>query len=160
MKHIVIAISLSVLAACAATDTGEEPREGSRSDCIYGSSIRGYTVLDESNLIVSASGRREYHVTLRRRAHGLNSSWAIAFDSTTSRICEGFSDLIFESHFDRKEKIRIATIRQINEEEKEDLLIRFGKRKPEIEQTPAPSEVEGAEVEELDSAATDDTSSD
>jgi hypothetical protein len=35
-------------------------------------------------------------------------------------------------------------------EDEEDLLIRFGKKEPEIEQPRQPEEVEGAEVEELD----------
>ena len=82
------------------------------------------------------------------------STWAIAFDSPTGSICGAFGEIIFRGHFDG-EKIRIASIRQISEEEEEDLLIRFGKKKPEIEQTPAPRDVEGAEVEELDSAASD-----
>jgi len=98
-------------------------------------------------------------MTLMRRAHGLKSSWGIAFDSPTSRVCAAFSEIIFEGHFDG-ETIRIASIRQISEEEEEDLLIRYGKKRPEIEQTPAPREVEGAEVEELDSAASDESSGD
>ena len=159
IKQIIIILTLSGLAACASTGEGGERVESRGADCISQSSIRGYNVLDESNLIVSASGRRQYHMTLRRRAYGLNSSWAIAFDSPTGRICASFSEIIFRGHFDG-EKIRIASIRQISEEEEEDLLIRFGKKKPEIEQTPAPRDVEGAEVEELDSGASDESSGD
>jgi hypothetical protein len=56
------------------------------------------------------------------------------------------------------ESIRIASIRELSPEDREDLLIQFGKKKPEIEQTPAPRPVEGAEVEELDTAAIDESS--
>ena len=159
IKQSLMVLCLSGLVACAGTDTGSESAPRSRADCIYQSSIRGYTVLDESNLIVSASGRRAYHVTLQRRAHGLRSSWGIIFDSPTSRICPAFSEVVFEGHFDG-ESIPISSIREISKEEEEDLLIRYGKKKPEIEQTPAPREVEGADVEELGSDAGDEPPSD
>ena len=48
------------------------------------------------------------------------------------------------------ERINIRSIRQLSPEDLDDLLIRFGKKEPEIEQTPATEDVEGAEVEELD----------
>lgn len=158
IKQLLIIVSLSTLVACAGTNTESERAVSSRSDCIYQSSIRGYSVLDESNLIVSASGRRKYHVALQRRAFGLRSSWAIAFKSASGMVCSTFSEVVFEGHFD-DESIRIASVKEISPEEEEDLLIRFGKKKPEIEQTPAPHEVEGAEVEELDTVS-DDASSD
>lgn len=154
INHLLIISSLSIVAACASTNSDDDRSDSSRSDCIYQPSIRGYTVLDESNLILSASGRRQYHVVLQRRAHGLRSNWAIGFKSSTGRICAAFSEVVFEGHFDG-ESVRIASIRELSPEEEEDLLIRYGKLEPEIEQTPAPQEVKGAEVEELDTAAQD-----
>ncbi len=56
------------------------------------------------------------------------------------------------------DSIRIASIRELSQEDHEYLLIQYGKKKPEIEQTPAPSDVKGAEVEELDTAANDGSS--
>jgi hypothetical protein len=94
---------------------------------------------------------------LRRRAHGIKSTWAIGFKSAGSRVCAGFDEVIFQDHMGN-ESIRIASIRELSPEEHEGLLIQFGKMKPEIEHTPAPREVKGAEVEELDTAATDDSS--
>ncbi len=38
------------------------------------------------------------------------------------------------------------------------LLIQYGRKEPEIKQTPAPVELPGAEVEELDSGSRDDAS--
>lgn len=153
IKQLLILLTLSALASCAATSNGtdedgvaDRPR---RSDCIHEPSIRGYRVLDEQNLIVEASGRRSYHVVLMRRAFGLRSSWGIVFDSPGSRVCEKFSEIIFEDHFDG-DSIRISKIYELTPEEEEDLLIRFGKKEPEIKQTPAPADVEGADVEELD----------
>ena len=159
IKQLVIIVSLSSLVACAASGPASDRPVSSGSDCIYQSSIRGYSVLDDSNLIVSASGRRNYHVTLHRRAYGLRSTWGIVFDSPSSRICASFSSVVFDGHFDG-ESIRIASIREISPEEEEDLLIRYGKKEPEIKQTPVPREVEGAEVEELGPVADDEPSGD
>ena len=148
------------MVACAGTNeptdgTGNDGQRG-RTDCIPQSSIRGYTVLDEQNLIVDSSGRRRYHVVLRLRARGLQNSLAIAFDSPTSRVCPGFSDVIYEGFTSgRRETMQISSIRSLSREEQEDLLIRFGKKEPEIRHTPAPQEVEGAEVEELDPTTTE-----
>ena len=158
-KHVFMILYLSGLIACVSTNSGDDRTDSTRSDCIYQPSIRGYSVLDESNLIVSASGRRKYHLVLQRRAHGLRSNWAIGFKSSTSRICAGFSDVVFEGQFDDG-SVRIASIRELSPEEEEYLLIRYGKLEPEIEQTPVPQEVKGAEVEELDTAAEDKTSGD
>ncbi|MBT8102236.1 MAG: hypothetical protein KJO95_04655 [Gammaproteobacteria bacterium] len=141
--------------ACASSKPADERAVSSRSDCISQPSIRGYTVLDESNLLVTTSGRRKYHVVLQRRAYGLRSSWGIGFKGpTTGRICAAFGEVFFDGHYDNA-SVRIAAIRALDSEDEEDLLIQFGKKKPEIEHTPAPQEVTGAEVEELDPAADD-----
>jgi hypothetical protein len=161
IKQIIIVITSSLILACASSDTTPDGYydevSGGRTDCILRSSIRGYSVLDESNLIIEGSGRRYYHVVLRRRAHGISSTWAIGFDSPTGRVCAGFDNVVFQDHLNN-DSIGIMSIRALSREEHEGLLIHFGKKKPEIEHTPAPRDVDGAEVEELDTAA-DDTSS-
>ena len=160
LKQGLIIYSLCALSACAGTDetdngTDGEPA-GRRGDCIPEPSIRGYALLDEQNLVVDASGRRQYHVVLQRRAHGLQNSLGIVFKSPTNRICSGFSEVVFRDSFgNRAEAVRIRTIRLLSPEEEETLLIRFGKKEPEIKQTPAPQEVQGADVEELDPAASE-----
>ena len=105
--------------------------------------------MDEQNLLIEESARRVYHVVLMRRAFGLRSSWQIAFDSPTGRVCERFSSVMFKGDMGT-ESIRIDAIRKLTEEEEEDLLITFGKKEPEVQPTPVPREVEGADVEELD----------
>ena len=111
-------------------------------------------MLDEQNLIIDASASKSYHVVLQRRAFGLRSTWGIAFDSPTGRVCEGFSEVLFDDQMGG-DRIRVASIRQLTPEDEESLLIQFGKKEPEIEHTPAPQEVEGADVEELDPDAGD-----
>ena len=119
-------------------------------DCIFEGTIRDYRVLDESNLVVTASASRKYHIELTRGAYGLNSSWAIGFSSRgSSRICGGYSDIVVDDSFG-PEAIRINKIRRLTQDEYEDIMIRFGKMEPEIEQPREPEEVKGAEVEELD----------
>lgn len=153
-KYIVILFFSCVLASCASGSRDGAPEDSRRSDCIYESSIRGYVVLDESNLIIEASGRRKYHLGLQRRAIGIRSTWGILFDSPTSRVCS-YSKILFDGQFGG-ESIPISFIREISREEEQTLLIRFGKKEPEFKTTPAPAEVPGAEVEELDPAATGD----
>jgi hypothetical protein len=158
LKQLVLVCSLCTLVACVGTseptDSAETGATDSRRDCIPEPSIRGYTVLDEQNLIVDSSGRRRYHVVLRRRAYGLQNSLGVVFDSPTSRICSGLSDVVFSNSFGgRTETVGILDVRLLGPDEEEDLLIKFGKKEPEIRQTPVPREVEGAEVEELDPAA-------
>lgn len=153
LKQIFIFFSSCVLYACATAggdtrpaDSGAERRS---ADCISRSAIRDYRVLDDSNLIVTASARRKYHLVLNRRAVGLRSSWQIAFQSPTSQICAGFGEVVVDDGFG-PEGFRIASIRSLTPEDEEELLIRFGKVEPKYEQPPPEQEVEGAEVEELD----------
>lgn len=153
LKQLLILSFSSILVACASSDEAFDDEEASarthRSDCISSGTIRDYRVLDDANLIVSGSGKRKYHVALRRRANGLRSSWKIGFRSVTGRICASSGELVVDDGMG-PESIRIAAIRQLTPEEHEELLVRFGKIEPEIEQTPAPVRVDSAEVEELD----------
>ncbi len=152
-RQLFIFVISSGLLACATTDEGtDKPVDGYRSsgaDCISQGTIRDYKILDDANLIVTARGNRKYHIVLSRRAMGLRSSWHIGFATRTGRICAGFSDIVVGDNIGPN-KIRIASIRRLNSDEHEELLIRYGKKKPEYEVSPAPVEVEGAEVEELD----------
>jgi hypothetical protein len=159
LKQLFIIGISCCLVACASTQEDDQAAAGEEAtrfnDCIHEPSIRGYNVLDEQNLIVDASGRRSYHVALQRPARGLRHSHFIAFDATTSRICPGFDAIRYDGDMGDTGAIRILSIRELTEEDEEYLLIKFGKKEPEIEQTPAPQDVEGAEVEELDEAASE-----
>ena len=157
-KQLVILFISCCLASCAGTgapsEGGESTANSGRSDCIYEPSIRGYSVLDESNLIVEVSSNRNYHVALQRRARGLRFSQGIVFKSTTSRVCAGFDEIVFNDRMGG-ESVRIAAIKELSPEDHEDLLIQYGKKEPDFEQAPATKDVKGAEVEELDPAADD-----
>lgn len=152
-NQIVIVLYSSILLACATADQVHEEEQFERrsrtSNCISEGTIRDYRVLDEANLIVTAGGKRRYHVVLSRRAFGLKSSWGIGFSSSTGQICSRFSDIVLDQG-SGAEKIRIRSIFLLNPDEEELLLIKFGLKEAKFEQTPAPTEVQGAEVEELD----------
>ena len=153
LKQVLIIITSSYLCACISVSdrsgSDEYVSQSTGSDCIFEGTIRDYRVLDESNLLVTASAKRKYHIELTRRAFGLESSWHIGFTSPTSRICPGFSEVIVDDGLG-PEAVRISKIWAIGPDEYEDLLIRYGKMEPEITQPPATEEVKGAEVEELD----------
>lgn len=157
-KHIVTLLLSSSLIACAATPESEsiarQPIDRSSSDCISEGTIRDYNVLDDANLIVTASVRRHYHVTLSRPAFGLRSTWQIGFTSTTGRICAGFAEVVVDDSL-YTDAIRIQSIRRLTPEEVDDLLIRYGKKEPEIEIDPVPEPVDSAEVEELTESRSD-----
>lgn len=154
LKQYIIILSSCILVACASPgDSHEGANEAVSSrghDCISQSTIRDYQVLDDSNLIVTAGAKRRYHLELSRRAFGLRSNWKIGFKSPTGRVCSGMGEVIVDDGFGRKESIHLSSVRMINTDELDDLLVRFGKKVPEIEQAAAEKEVNGAEVEELD----------
>ena len=99
--------------------------------------------------MVTAAARQRYQLRLTRRTPGLRSTWQIGFGSSYGQICGGFDDLIVDDGLG-PERIRIASVRRLSQEDYEALLIRYGKLEPDIEQTPTPVEIDGAEVEELD----------
>ena len=121
----------------------------SRSNCILEGTIRDYRILDESNLLVTASGQRKYYFELSRPAFGLRSTRRIGISSSGSRICPGFSEIIVDDSMG-PDSIRIDSIRRLNPTEHEKMLIRFGHKEPDLEHPREPITVQGAEVEELD----------
>ena len=80
-KQALIIVFSSFLLGCASAGDGYEsagdPVESRSNDCFLQSSIRNYQVLDDSNLIVTGSGRRTYHIELASRTYGLRSSWSM-----------------------------------------------------------------------------------
>ena len=154
LKQLIVVFLSSIALGCAASgDTYEsagDPVESGRNDCFLQSSIRDYQVLNDSNLIVTGSANRTYHVELISRAYGLRSSWSIGFRSSTGLICSGGATLIINDGFGAQDSsVRIRAVRQVTPDERDALLIRFGKKKPEEQQAPVEEDLEGAEVEEL-----------
>lgn len=154
IKQSIIIICSSYLVACASSENRYEsagdPVRTRGHDCISQSTIRDYQVLDDGNLIVTAGAKRKYHVQLSRKAFGLRSNWKLGFRSPTGRICSGTGDVVVDDSFGSKETIRISSVKEVEVDELNSLLIQFGKKAPEVKRAPAQEEVSGAEVEELD----------
>ena len=151
-QHITVIIAC-FLSSCVrqieASSDADVGASSSRSNCILEGTIRDYRILDESNLLVTASGQRKYHFELSRPAFGLRSTRRIGISSSGSRICPGFSEIIVDDGMG-PDSIRIDSIRRLNPTEHENILIRFGHKEPDLEHPREPVAVQGAEVEELD----------
>ena len=156
LKQILISVSSSILlASCAVTEPRSElgddlnPRG---SDCISIRTIRDYTPLDRSSLILEASGKRYYYVTLSGSAFELRSSFRIGFDSRDDWLCPyGGDRLVVDglgSGMDYGNSIR--GIDRITAEQADELLYRHGrKERPETGEGRPPPELGGADVEEV-----------
>ena len=119
------------------------------SDCISIRLIRDYTALDDKNLLIWASAKRPYFVSLFSPACGLRSSFQLGTVSRDDQLCPyGGDALVFDTA--GHDTARIASIRRVTPEEADWLLVRFGRKDPPEQQAPAPEPLEGAEVEELD----------
>ncbi|MEM9403586.1 MAG: DUF6491 family protein [Pseudomonadota bacterium] len=150
IKQIIILLISSILLGCAASETEDSLANlGSSggSDCVSEGTIRSYKVLDESNLVITAMGGRQYHVALARRTNALKFTSRIGFSSSGSRLCGGFGFVVVNDVIG-PDRIRINTIRRLSDEDYEDLLYRH--EKSGKQQPPEPQPVDGAEVEELD----------
>jgi hypothetical protein len=150
--QIVTVLVLCIVGGCAAPG---EPDSGSSgdvdfrgSDCILVSTIRDYTPLDDSNLLIYGPGKRAYFVTLVHSTFELRSSFRLQFSSRDGQLCPYGGDEIVVGSFGR-EAVGIRAISRVTEEQAEQLLIRYGRKEPAEQQAPAPEDVKGAEVEEL-----------
>ena len=144
-------LSSVFLSSCAST----EPNSGlgkdldfRGSDCISIRTIRDYTPLDRSTLLMEGSGNRTYLVTLFGQSMDLRSSFRLGFSSRDDWLCPYGGDKLVIDGF-VNEEISIRGISRITPEQEEDLLIRYGKIKPDEQQDQAPPELKGADVEEL-----------
>jgi hypothetical protein len=154
IKHLVIALSLCVSVSNAGA--GAEEKEYVRdldlngSDCIWIRTIRDYRSLDSRNLLIYGAGKSAYFVRLAHPSMELKTSMQVGFSSRDDRLCPfGGDGLVFSGGFNN-EAVTIRAISRISSDQAEDLLLRFGKKEPERQHVPAPREVEGAEIEELD----------
>ncbi|MFT5500450.1 MAG: hypothetical protein ACI88G_000579 [Woeseiaceae bacterium] len=153
LNQVLIALySCYLLVGCA---TAEEDNELGRdinysaSDCISIRTIRDYTPLDRSTLLIDGGGKRSYLVRLVHSSFELQSAHGIGFSSHDGFLCPyGGDEIVVESM--SRERLRIRSISRLDEQQVEDVLIRYGKIETDSEQDPVPAEeVEGAEVEEL-----------
>jgi hypothetical protein len=118
------------------------------SDCIWIRSIRDYTPLDSRTLLIWGGSARPYFVRMSTSSREMDTGIGIAVHSRDDRLCPYGGDGLIFSTFDPR-PVTILSITRITKEQAEDILVRYGKRETDEPQTPAPKEVDGAEVEEL-----------
>lgn len=145
--------SLSVLLiSCAGVqeDSGlGKDIDFSGSDCISIRTIRDYTPLDRSTLLMEGSGNRNYLVTLVSPSFELRSAFRLGFSSRDEWLCPyGGDRIVFEGGM-AGDDVMIRGISRVTSEQADELLIRYGKKEPDEQKDQAPPEVKGAEVEEL-----------
>jgi len=58
--------------------------------------------------------------------------------------------VVVNDSFGSNETIQISSIKEVEPDELNALLVQFGKKVPEVERAPVQEDVKGAEVEELD----------
>ena len=152
IKQLFTILFLSyILASCATAEReSRTPRDLTEtgSDCISIRTIRDYTPLDRSRLLIEGGGKRLYYVTLVVSSFQLRSSHQIGVDSRDAWLCPyGGDRLVFSTFGDASASIRGIT--RITPDQAEELLYRYGKKeRPEL-QNPIPPKLDGAEVEEL-----------
>jgi len=150
-QFYIVVFSSILLAACATTDS--EPRMArdlteTGSDCISIRTIRDYTPLDRSSLILEGGGNRLYYVTLVVSSFELRSSHRIGVNSRDEWLCPyGGDQLVFDGFGNNSVSVR--GIMRITPEQADELLYKYGKKERPEQQDPTPPELEGAEVEEL-----------
>jgi hypothetical protein len=151
IQALIVIFSCSVT-GCATTDQAENGSAGDidyrGNDCILISTIRDYTPLDDHNLLIWGPAKRGYLVTLVRSSFELRSSFRMGFSSRDDQLCPYGGDGIVVGSLNR-DTIGIRAISRVNEEQADQLLIRYGRKEPAEQQAPAPEDVKGAEVEEL-----------
>ena len=154
MKYYISLVVMVLLSGCTSTVT--EPDDvpasaleglyGRGMDCISIRTIRDYSPLDNSHLIIW-SANRPYLVRLNSRTGGLKSSFQLSFSSRDDQLCPyGGDELVFDR--DGWDRHRIASIKRITRDQAGQLKGQYGKD-PKKQKAPEPKEIEGAEVEEL-----------
>lgn len=151
LKQLLALLSLSIFAGCASTPG--EPTAASEdidyrgSDCILIPTIRDYRTLDDRNLLIYGPANRAYFVTLFRPSFELRSSFQMGFSSRDDQLCPYGGDGIVVGGLN-PEEVGVQSISRVDEEQVEQLLVRYGKKEPSGQPTPEPGNVKGAEVEE------------
>jgi len=152
IKQLTITISACVLlSSCATVDEDSglgRDIDFTGSDCISIRTIRDYTPLDKSTLLMKGGGTQNYLVTLFSPSFELRSSFRLGFTSRDDWLCPYGGDRLVLGSF-ASDEVMIRGISRITPEQVDELLIRYGKKEPDEQQDQAPPELEGAEVEEL-----------
>ena len=155
MKQYIFPILIILFSGCSSSQTQPEASVGKPCemietkgmDCISIQSIRDYTPLDRSHLILWGAGRA-YVVQLFSPSLDLESAFRLSFSSRDDQLCPYGGDEIVFDGMGFPGGQRIASIKRLSRADAEALQACYGQGAND-RKTPEPREIEGAEVEEL-----------
>ena len=150
-QSVIVATSCVLVSSCATVEEDSglgKDIDFSGSDCISIRTIRDYTPLDRSTLLIEGSGKRNYLVTLAGPSFELRSSFRLGFSSRDGWLCPYGGDRLVLGGLSNEE-VMIRGVSRITADQADELLLRYGKKMPEEQPDQAPPDVTGAEVEEL-----------
>lgn len=155
MKKYIFPLVIVLSSGCSSTQTQPEataakPCEMIKTrgmDCISIQTIRDYTPLDRSHLILWGAGRA-YVVQLFSPSVDLESAFRLSFSSEDGELCPYGGDEIIFDGMGFPGGQRIASIKRLSRADAEALQACYG-RGAKDKKTSEPREIEGAEVEEL-----------
>lgn len=131
---ISLALTLAV-AGCAAGVRGAparptvKPGEFGKADCFYRRQAEDFEVLDDSNFVLYAPGRRDaYHVHISPPSPELRSADALAFRSNNSQVCGHAGDRLFLDEAGGTGRYSITGVYRLDETARDALLARFGRK--------------------------------
>ena len=153
-KQLFIGLFLGALAGTARADSNADrpvrDLDLNDSDCIWIRTIRDYRPLDSRNLLIYGSAKTAYYVRLAHPTMDLRSSMRVGFRSRDNQLCPyGGDQLVFVGGL-ADNAVSIRAISRLSKDQEEELLVRYGRKEPDQQRIPAPREVKGAEIEELD----------
>ncbi len=150
-------------AGCASSDPDDLAKsrpsvragEFGTQDCFWNSPSLSHEVLDQRNLVVFASGRRDaYHVQVGLSSTGLRFSSQLGFVSSGSRICGYAGDALLVAGFGDTERLPINGVYRLDDTALAGLRGRFGRAPPAEKTQPQPGPGPAVQtVLEEDSAA-------
>jgi hypothetical protein len=141
-SFVLLAAGAAAMTGCAAGGVSEGTR-GAFDDCLFAVSLRDWRPLDDRNLILFGNGRRAHHVELVRPAFGLTFDVMIGVYDRDGMICPYGGDAIVIDG-PMPDRIAIASIKRLSDDELDALYVRFGIRAPAVIET---TEVEPAEAD-------------
>lgn len=120
------------------------------NDCIFARSVRDYSALGRSHLILRGPSRKRVClVTVTGASASLRTDWRIAFRTRATRLRPRAGDTILVDDPAPRE-LRIASIREISDRDVDTLMVHFGRREADERRAPEPADLPDAGVEELD----------
>jgi hypothetical protein len=135
----------SLLSACADMGAaGTQPRATTPDDCFFARTLSDWRPLDDTHLILFASGRRPYLVELVQPATGMSFDFAIGVYDRDGRVCPYGGDSIIVDNGIGPERVTIQSMRRLSDEDLEAVYVEFGVRPPVVVES-VPVELEPPE---------------